>query len=292
MREIDWMHYPPLSALRALEATARCGGFSGAASTLNVTHAAVSQQVRNLESYLGLALVRRDGRNVALTDEGARLARAAAEGFLTIQSATHILLASRNPNALTITITRIFAEKWLMPRLKQFWAQYPEISVTLKPEDRLVDLRQEAVDIGIRFGDGKWPGIDATFLTSARFVVVAAPALIDGIGPLSAAKMVTLPWINESECAEMASWLQSHGIDGTALKTKTLPTEELALSAAREGYGLYLTSAPLVEQDLRDGLLRIVFDPQDDIQGYFIATPSGLQNPTARLFIKWLTQAV
>ncbi len=78
---VDWRHMPPLTALRALEAVARLGGFSAAARALNVTHAAVAQQVRGLETELGVALLRREGRAVVLTAEGARLAAALAEGF-------------------------------------------------------------------------------------------------------------------------------------------------------------------------------------------------------------------
>ena len=292
MDQIDWMHFPPLSALRAFEATARLGSFSAAARALNVTHAAVAQQVRGLENHIGFSLVHRDGRALALSEDGARLARAASDGFLAIQVAVSELRSSRDGKALSVTMTPIFAEKWLVPRLKSFWAQHPDIALTLKPESRVVDLRREGVDLGIRFGLGHWPGSEASFLTSARYVVVGAPSLLQETTRLSPAEFASLPWVVEQGWAEPLAWLRDHGVDTDTLQKTTLPTDELAISAARQGYGLHVESAALVEQDVRDGRLRILFDPQDDNPGYYVVAPKGPQNPAARHFIKWLRSSV
>ena len=125
MNTLDWLRFPSLSALRALEATVRTGSFSGAARVLNVTHAAVAQQVRNLEEQLGYALVVRDGRLLSFTDQGRTLAEAANEGFGTIQVALTEIDKSRNTKTLAVTMSPIFAEKWLVPRLGRFLRAHP-----------------------------------------------------------------------------------------------------------------------------------------------------------------------
>jgi LysR family transcriptional regulator, glycine cleavage system transcriptional activator len=288
MDSIDWLRFPPLSALRALEATVRLGGFSAAARALNVTHAAVAQQVRGLEAHLGYALVHREGRTLSVTDEARRLADAANDGFVAIQTALNAIDLGRRNRTLAVTMTPIFAERWLMPRLKGFWAAHPDISLSLRPDHRVYDLRREGVDLGIRYGHGRWPGVEAEYLVSARFMIVAAPDLLRGVGDLSPEYLSRQPWIVEEGGAEPESWLMSHGIDISAAPRTLLPTEELALSAARQGIGLHVASAALIERDIADDALRVVLDSRDDNPAYYLVAPPGPRSPAARLFAKWL----
>jgi LysR family glycine cleavage system transcriptional activator len=120
MTELDWRQMPALAALRAFEATARTGGFSAAARQLNVTHAAVAQQVRALETRLAVALVWRDGRGLRLTPEGQRLAVALNAGFATIRDGVRALTDGATQKPLTVTLPPAFAAEWLMPRLARF----------------------------------------------------------------------------------------------------------------------------------------------------------------------------
>ena len=117
---IDWRLFPSLTALRAFEAAARLQSFSLAARELNVTHAAVAQQVRGLEDHLGRELLFRAGRGLALSPEGIRLAAALAEGFGAIAKGLAEVQAA-TPGALRVTLTAAFAANWLMPRLGRFW---------------------------------------------------------------------------------------------------------------------------------------------------------------------------
>lgn len=288
MAEIDWMQFPPLPSLRAFEAAARLGGFSTAARALNVTHAAVAQQVRALENHLGCALVLRQGRGMALTPEGAQLGAALSEGFGAMQGVVTAIRKRRDGDPLTVTMTPSFAVQWMMPRLWKFWEDHPEIGVSLRPDHRIIDLRREGVDLGIRFGNGTWPGVDAQFLTSARYVVVGAPELLGDRDRLTPDEMMSLPWVGEENWPERANWLKSIGVDPKRIEMTTFPTEELSLSAARQGYGLHVESAALVEEDLAEGRLRLVHDAKEDRPAYFIVTPPGPQRAAARTFIKWL----
>jgi len=293
MDGIDWLHFPPLTALRAFDATARSGGFSPAARILNVTHAAVSQQVRALEAHLGVPLVLRAGRKLTLTDEGEILAAALTDGFAGIQSAVNGLRSRNEERPVAITLTPTFANNWLMSRLGRFWAKHPDIPVSLHPDPRVLDLPREHMDFGIRIGNGTWPGVDALFLTSARYVIVGAPRLVGETAPLTPHDMASLPWVLEPDWPEQRDWIaRATGLDPAALKITEFETEELALTAARQSLGLYVASVALIEDDLRSGALSVAFDPQEEHPGYYIVTPPGPLRRKARVVQQWLLASV
>ncbi|KFI29037.1 hypothetical protein CG50_12675 [Paenirhodobacter enshiensis] len=289
---MDWRHLPPLTALRAFAATAREGGFSAAARKLNVTHAAVQQQVRGLEAELGISLLWRDGRSLHLTAEGERLAAALADGFAIIQTATEALRAHHAERPLTVTLPPAFAAEWLMPRLSKFWKRHPEIALSLLPEQRVMNLREIGANLGIRFGNGHWPGVEADYLTAAPQVVVAAPELLGGRTRLSLREMSMLPWIREGDWPEQMQLLESIGLKPAALKFVDFPNEELALSAAREGIGLHLETEALIAEDVKLGWLVRIHELKDESLGYYLIWPPGPLSPAAKTFIDWLKSEV
>ena len=130
---MDWSALPPLSALRAFAAYADRGSVAEAGQALNVSHAAISQQIRNLETWLGVSLLDRSGRRMRLTPEGERLAASLAEGFGTILHMTDELTGRDADRPLEISATPGFAATWLMPRLPSFRARHPDVSLTLDP---------------------------------------------------------------------------------------------------------------------------------------------------------------
>ncbi len=289
---VDWRSFPSLTALRAFEAAARQQSFTLAAKTLNVTHAAVTQQVRGLEDHLGRELIYREGRGLALTPEGAKLAQALAEGFRTIAMALEEFKTAGPGAPLRVTVTPVFAAQWLMPRLKAFWSVHPEIPISLHPDKRVVDLRRDGIDLGIRFGTGIWPGLDVEILTAAKYVIVAAPALLAGRKDLTATELSAMPWVIEEGWPEALIWLKSFGLQRDAMTISYMPTKELALSAARQGYGLHVEAAALLEQDVARGTLEIVGQVKDDTLAYYMVSRPGPKRPELKTFIKWLKAAV
>ena len=285
---IDWLKLPPLTALRAFETVAAAGNFSAAARRLNVTHAAVAQQVRALEEHLGAALVQREGRALALTAEGAQLAAALAEGFGAIQRGVEALKAGGGDRPVRLTLTASFAAQWLMPRLRDFWERHPDIGLSLHPDARVVDLRREGMDVGIRYGRGNWPGVQATFLASARLAVAAAPHLLGGKPRLTTAELAQMEWIVARDWPEQDNYLRDLGLDPDKLSRTEFPNEELSIAAAREGLGLVVESIALMEEDVREGRLSMVHDSQDKLPAYFIVTLPGPQRAPVRAFLKWL----
>lgn len=286
----DWRALPPLSALRAFVAVAEHGSLSQAARVLNVTHPAIAQQVRTLEEALNLRLVTRQGRGMALTPEGARLAAALSDGFATIATAVADLRTDQADRPVRVSLTAGFAAQWLMPRLRDFWERHPDIGVSLHPDPRLVDLRAEGVDLAIRYGDGKWPGLEATFLASARLAVAASPDMVQG-APLTTAELAAADWLLARDWPEQDNYLKSLGLDPERLSRTDMATEELAIAAARQGLGLVVESLALFEDDVAAGRLVVVHDSRDRLPAYFLVRVPGRLSPSARAFADWLLDA-
>lgn len=283
----DWRSLPSLTALRAFAATAELRNFSQAARVLNVTHAAVAQQVRALEEALGRPLVQREGRGVSLTADGEQLAQALGEGFGAIQRGLEALRAGEADRPVRVTLTASFAAQWLMPRLKDFWRQHPEIGLSLHPDSKVVDLHRERMDMGIRYGNGDWPGVEAEYLTSARLVIAGAPSLI-GDRDLTVEEMANMDWVLSRNWAEQDAYLRQLGLEPSALSSTDISNEELALAAARQGLGLVVESVALIESDVAEGRLRIVHESREKLPAYFIVTLPGPKRAAARAFLKWL----
>lgn len=287
---ILWKSLPPLSSLRAFQAVAEAGGYSAAARALNVTHAAVAQQVRTLEAALGVALVARSGRGMALTAEGTDLARALTEGFSQIQAGVEGLRGGQN-RPLRITLTPSFATQWLMPRLKDFWQRHPDIALSLHPDARVVDLRRDGMDIGLRYGNGDWPGVEAQFLASARLAVAGAPALTGGRKTMTTGEMQQADWFLTRDWPEQENYLLSLGLNPASLSRTNFNSEELSLAAARQGLGLVVESYALIEDDVAEGRLALIHDSREQLPAYFAVTPPGPQRAATRAFLKWLFAA-
>jgi LysR family glycine cleavage system transcriptional activator len=284
---VEWRSLPSLTALRAFAATAEVRNFSQAARVLNVTHAAVAQQVRALEDQLGRPLVQREGRGVSLTADGEQLAEALGEGFGAIQRGLETLRAGEIDRPVRITLTASFAAQWLMPRLKHFWQHHPEIGLSLHPDSRVIDLHRERMDLGIRYGNGDWPGVEADYLTSARLVIAGAPSLI-GERKLTVEDMAGMDWVLSRNWAEQDAYLRQLGLEPATLSSTDISNEELALAAARQGLGLVVESVALIESDVAEGRLRIVHESREKLPAYFIVTLPGPKRAAARAFLKWL----
>jgi LysR family glycine cleavage system transcriptional activator len=285
---IDWRTLPPLTALRAFAATAELRSFSQAARVLSVTPAAVAQQVRALEDHLGRALVQRDGRGVSLTTDGEQLAEALIEGFATLVRGVEALRAGEADRPVRVTLTASFAAQWLMPRLKDFWEKHPDIGLSLHPDARVVDMHRERMDLGIRYGNGDWPGVEATYLASARLVIAAAPSLLGDRTELTPDEMREMDWILQRNWPEQDAYLRQLGLEPETLSRTDLSGEELVIAAARQGLGLAVESLALIESDVEDGRLRVVHESREKLPAYFIVTLPGPQRAAARAFLKWL----
>jgi LysR family glycine cleavage system transcriptional activator len=226
-----------------------------------------------------------------MTADGARLSTLLTEGFSTIGAGVAALTQIDGVRPVRISLTASFAAQWLMPRLREFWEAYPEIPLSLHPDPRIIDLKREGMDVAIRYGNGVWPGVQATYLASARLVIAGAPDIIGQSDQPSIAAMQDMPWIMPKDWPEQVTWLESLGLDPKRLDRVDVPNEDLALAAAREGLGLIVESYALLEADIGSGRMRIALDRNELLPGYFIVTLPVAQSKVTKTFINWLLKS-
>lgn len=284
--QLDWKSLPSLSSLRAFDAVAREGDFSAAARSLNVTHAAISQQVRGLEQDLGLALAQRAGRSIVLTDDGKALAAALRDGFSTIASGITNLRTRNAQRGLRVATTPHIVDALLMPNLSRFWADHPGIEIALQPSVNYVDLVAEGYDLGVRAAPlgTTWPGLDARELAKSRWLIVGAPDLIaqSGRDPFK------LPWVWSNEMPGEIAELRRANVDVDALTKVDIGDWSLHWAAARRGLGLTLASEHVAHDVIASGEMVELPLPGLTTSAYYAVTPKGPRRPLVDSFIDWL----
>ena len=294
---------PPLNTLPDFEAAARHLSFTKAADELNLTHGAVSRQVKALEEALGVKLFRRLNRALRLTDEGQAYAGTVRELLLRLREASERLRAREEKGGLTVSTTYSFTNKWLMPRLVRFRARHPEIDVRLQANDQLVDFAREEVDIAIRYGRGRYPGLVAERLVADDYVPVSSPALLRGPHPLRKPvdlKYHTLlheedappqPGLGEITAVSWSMWLKAAHVEGVdPARGPIFSHSSMVLQAAINGEGVALGRTALIAEDLAAGRLVKPFELQLKVPlaYYIVAPPRALERPKVRAFRDWL----
>jgi len=171
---------PNLNQLRAFEAAARHLSFKDAAEELNVTHAAVSHQIKALEADLGLKLFHRLTRKVELTDQARNLAERLSRAFAEIRAATEAATAQDLIGEIRISMAPYFANRVILPHLKEFHDLHPGLRVVPEMASRVIDLRGSDCDAAVRYGTGDWPGMTLIKLYEDWLSAVAAPSLVAG----------------------------------------------------------------------------------------------------------------
>jgi LysR family glycine cleavage system transcriptional activator len=144
------------------------------------------------------------------------------------------------------------------------------------------------MDLGIRYGNGDWPGVEATYLTSGRLVIAGAPSLLGVRERLTPDEMREMDWILQSNWPEQDSYLRQLGLEPEALSRTDLSSEDLVIAAARQGLGLAVETIALIESDVAGGRLRVVHESREKLPAYFIVTLPGPQRAAARAFLRWL----
>ena len=284
---MDWRSMPSLSALRAFAALAEAGSFTRAGEALNVSHAAISQQVRGLEDRLGVALILRDRRGT-LTPEGERLAAALGGAFLGISRAVEEATGGDASRPLQVTTTSAFAISWLMPRLSEFRLEHPEVELMVNPTATVVELAPGGIDVAIRFGRGSWHGLVSKPLVRTSMVLVAAPSLVAGRRIAEPRDVLALPWLQELGTSEMSNWMRDHGVVAPRGDTLTHLPGHLVLEAVRNGDGVSLSTRVNVERDIEAGRLLVLFEEDHPGLGYYIVTRPGVMRPPLKAFVAWL----
>jgi LysR family transcriptional regulator, glycine cleavage system transcriptional activator len=256
-------HLPPLNALRFFEAAARHRSFVRAAEELHVTPAAVSQQIKLLEDHLGIALFKR-GKALVLNESAEEALHLVSDAFDQLERAMLRVRSGSIAGPLIVSTPPVFAARWLIPRLQDFYALYPDVDIHVLATRRLVDFAMEEVDMAIRFGSGAFPGLSVESLMPERIVAVATPRLARSIkqpADLALAHLIEDDWhIIQGMFPEWKTWLASLGVTPSSLNVRRFGDTDLAIQAAVNGLGITLAWHSLVRDDLKSGKLRQVLD--------------------------------
>ncbi|HEU5293189.1 MAG TPA: transcriptional regulator GcvA [Burkholderiaceae bacterium] len=286
-----------LNALRAFEAAARHASFAKAADELSVTPAAISQQIATLESYLGVQLFRRIARGVHLTAAAQQMLPPLREGFDLLAAAFARAQSGSTRRHLVVSLTPSVAAKWLMPRLERFITTHPEIDVRIDTTTRLVDFAHEEVDVALRYGSGRWPGLAVSLLMKETVFPVCSPRLLLSRRPLRTPHdLAHHTLIHDASMPARASfpqwtsWLQAagvHGVDGQ--RGLQLDASMLAIQAAIDGQGVALGRSVLVADDVAAGRLVAPFALTFPSRfAYYIVYPRRPSAPAAvQAFARW-----
>jgi LysR family glycine cleavage system transcriptional activator len=283
----------PLGALRVFEAVASHLSFAEAAAALNVTPAAVSQQIKTLEGYIQVPLFRRSGRHVEITEEGLELLPEVRAGLEKLESAMRHIKQHRRAGPLQITLLSSFLQIWLLPRIRSFRRKFPDIELRFHTSREIVDFTRSSHHMAIRFGRGVYPNLHSEKLLDDWLVPVASPDLIKQYGSIErGASLSKYPLLEGDE----EPWTQWARVDSDAVWQSRAPSIDDSgglIAAAEEGLGYVLARWTLVSRALRKGTLKLAGKgalPYSSAY-YFVCPTPMLGLPKVAQFREWIFAA-
>lgn len=291
---------PPPNALVAFEAAARHLSFTSAAGELNVTRVAVSNQVKQLEDFLGIELFTRLHRTLRLTPAGEILGRRLSASLNEIASTIEAVREDSRKHRLTITTSTGFVTYWLLPRMGDFRSRHPDIDVRLLVSDSYLNLRSEGIDIAVRYGSGGWPGVQVERLVDEEIFPVCSPGFLADRGPfnrpeeLLGERLLHLDGPYDPE-TRWAPWFAAQGIDPVpSLGGLFLNTYASFVQAALDGQGIALLGPPLLAKALADGaLVRPIEVAPTPRRTFWLASPERAPRSAAALaFCSWIRETM
>lgn len=296
---------PGTRALKTLTTAARHLNFTRAADELGLTPAAVSYQIKEFEDHLGIVIFVRAGKTMRLTEAGRILCDAAQEAIEDLNRAVaKAQKLTRGTSRLRVSLDPQLATKWLMRRVEHFRERYPDIELRFDVAYEMRDFDMDDIDVAIRFGTGKYPGLCADRLFENVIVPVCSPRLISPKKPLKEPKDIlqyTLAHIEWSRRGitwpNWRMWLAAAGVtdfdDSNILQFSSTSD---ALHAALSGEAIALADYALVESDLEEGKLIQPFALSIRIPaefGYFLVYPeSSAHDPRIHAFREWILEEV
>jgi LysR family transcriptional regulator, glycine cleavage system transcriptional activator len=289
---------PPLNALRAFEAVARHLSMKEAAAELSVTPGAVSQLVRGLERRLGTELFRRGNRSLVLTEAGQSYFAPIRHAFRQIGEATRRLSALPNAGVLTVSAPPAFAASWLVPRLGHFRRQHPDIELNIATTRGLANFVADGVDVAIRHGLGRYPGLRCDRIAGIAMIPVCSPRFLGSLSerPRKPVDLLALPLLHDAERQDWALWFQAQDVADlgrTASSGISFDDQMLLIRAATSHQGVALVTETLARPELDQANLVRVLDvawPQEF--AYWLVYPRATAEQAKIVaFRQWLISA-
>ena len=283
----------PLGALRVFEAVASNLSFAEAAAALNVTPAAVSQQIKTLEGYIQVPLFRRSGRRVEITEEGLELLPAVRAGLDRLESALQHIKQHRRAGPLQITLLSSFLQIWLLPRIRSFRRKYPDIELRFHTSREVVDFSRSPHHMAIRFGRGVYPNLHSEKLLDDWLVPVASPDLIKQYGTIERGASLSKYPLLEGDEETWAVWSRADSDVAWKSRAPSIDDSGGLIAAAEEGLGYVLARWTLVSRALRKGTLHLAGNgvlPYGSAY-YFVCPTPMLALPKVAHFREWIFAA-
>ncbi len=290
---MEGLMQPSARALTALSLLATLGSLTEAADQLGVTRSALSHRITELELRLGVALVRKTGRRLALTEDGERLLASMGDALERIESAVQPFRRDRGQIRLSTVST--FASHWLIPRLPQFQARHPGLEVAIFTTTRAVDFKKESIDCAIRHGRGTWKGLASTLLFKETLMPIAAPAVADRVFANTRPALRGAPLIRaRSRFADWSKWQKAdRSFSKAPIKWLTVETRAQALDAALAGAGVALMDMAYITAHVADGRLKNLSERPLQLQTgyYFVHVPKARGIHLLTLLRDWAVEA-
>ena len=289
-------HLPSTMALRAFEVSARRLNFTHTASELNLTQGAVSHQIHELETRLGVALFERRGRGLALSAAGERYLPFVQDALDRLRAGGRALQANGSDSTLTVSLSPPFAAKWLVPRLGAFLAAHPDLDLRISAAPQHVTFLGDGIDMAIRHGNGDWPDLHVTRLWTEEIFPVCSPALLANSPPLqNIADLANHVLIHDRSRSGWTNWLDSVGADTSGIDLDRGPgfnDTSLAIDAAVAAQGVALSRSALVAGDLAAGrLVQPLRETQPAPFAYWIVCPqASAEAANIARFRNWLLE--
>ena len=284
---------PPLNALRAFEAVARLDSVGRAATELNVTHGAVSRQLRALEEAAGTALFARQGRGLSLTPAGQRLHEAADAAFDPLRAAWADLRRRQTQAPLVLGCPGSILARWMIPRLDRLARELPDIRLHLSASDSTPDAALTGVDAALLIGNAPWPADwQVHELAPERIGPVVSPrypGFETLVGAMPQALLEVELLHTSSRPQAWRDWAVRVGLDPTALRLGTgFDHLYYLLEAAQAGLGVAITPEPLVADDIVAGRLVAPWGFADTGGTWALCTSRRRPDPRVARLAEWM----
>lgn len=296
---VDLSKLPPLDLLRGFVAVGRRMSITRAASDLFLTQSAVSRQIHALEKFLGVRLLVRGHRSITFTAEGERLFRSADGAIQQLQDVAGELRMTGRLRPVTISAATGFVVLWLLPRLGRLHQAHPGIDVRISANNQLVDLRNEGIDLAIRYTSERQASPGSTRLFSEVLGPVAAPSLaLKSIRSASAFGKLTLLEFDEPRAPWLhwQTWLDSAGWSGARpAHCLRFNQYDVVIQAAITGQGVALGRLDLVRHLVEDGKLVWLARPQQPARpahSYWLVRAEDPQREDVRVVAEWIAREV
>lgn len=290
------MRFPSMTALRALDAVARLGSVSAAATELSLTRSAISHRLHNLEEKLGVPLIERDGRGIKLTYEGERYAHEVHLILCRVQEAERRFAGHKVSGRLCVSCNPGFANYWLCQHIGDFLQQYPHVQLQVVSPRTTDDTSDPAVDLFIAYGAGDWPHQLVQQIVALHYFPVASPRLINAKKGLKhAADLAAHTLLHMNDYADWKTWLATVGASGIDATAGVLFTDaNCAISACIAAQGVSIGDNLLCGDALTRGLLVRPFEMSiESSRGYYLVCDSLKgERPVVQAFSRWLKERV